>query len=443
MKVLIVHNRYQQKGGEDTVVAAEDWLLRSHDHEVELFQADNDHIQGALSAGIAAVQSIYSFSGKRKLHEALRKFRPDLVHVHNFFPTLSPSVFVACSEAGVPVVHTLHNYRIQCAVNSLYRGGQICEECVSSRSFLPGVRHACYRSSRVGSAVVGLTMALHDHVGTWSSRVSAYIALTKFAAEKLGRFRIPPDKIFVKPNFTIDRGMGSGGGNYALFAGRLTQEKGLQTIIDADAAGLLPMDVVVLGDGPMRPALEHEAARPGSRLKVKGFVEPDEMLVWMKQANALLMTSLWYEGDPMVVIEAFSVGLPVIAANVGNTAVTVLAEGAGLTFAPGDHTELAAALQKFADHPEAVDRMRACARNHYLSTHTPEKNYQRLMEIYAHALRATEQPHLEPLEDQLVANRPVQISLLSRKPTHDDLHSTHDQASGVRDSFSLFSIRAK
>ncbi|MBV8673236.1 MAG: glycosyltransferase family 4 protein, partial [Acidobacteriaceae bacterium] len=188
-------------------------------------------------------------------------------------------------------------------------------------------------------------------------------------------------------------------------AGRLTQEKGLQTIIDADAAGLLPMDVVVLGDGPMRRALEHEAARPGSRLKVKGFVGPDEMLAWMKQANALLMTSLWYEGDPMVVIEAFSVGLPVIAADVGNTAATVLAEGAGLTFAPGDHTELAAALQSFADHPEAVDRMRACARNHYLSTHPPEKNYERLMEIYAHALRATEQPHPEPLEDQLVANR--------------------------------------
>lgn len=407
MKILIVHNRYQQKGGEDTVVAAEEWLLRSNGHQVDLLQADNDHIQGALSSAISAAQSIYSFSGKRKMQEALRKFQPDLVHAHNFFPTLSPSIFVACSEAEIPVVHTLHNYRIQCAVNSLYRAGQVCEECVSSRSFLPGVRHGCYRSSRVGSAVVGLTMALHDQIGTWSWRISAYIALTKFAAEKLGRFRIPSDKIFVKPNFAIDRGVGTGNGNYALFAGRLTQEKGLQTIIDADAAGALCMDVVVIGDGPMRPALEQAAARTGSRLRVKGFVGQDEMLAWMKSAKALLMTSLWYEGDPMVVIEAFSVGLPVIASNIGNTAATVLSEGAGIVYTPGHHMELSAALQKLADDPEAAQQMRHHARNHYLAVHTPESNYERLMGIYAHALRATERAGAEEVHNPLAVNRPV------------------------------------
>src|ERR1700751_4299418 len=192
VKILIVHNSYQQKGGEDTVVAAEEWLLRSHGHHVEMLQADNDHIRSGISAGLAAVQSIYSFNGKRRMQEALRKHQPDLVHVHNFFPTLSPSIFVACSQAEIPVVHTLHNYRIQCAANSLYRAGQVCEECVTARSFLPGIRHACYRSSRTGSAVVGFTMAFHAQIGTWSSRISAYVALTKFSAEKLGHFRIPP-----------------------------------------------------------------------------------------------------------------------------------------------------------------------------------------------------------------------------------------------------------
>jgi glycosyltransferase involved in cell wall biosynthesis len=406
MKILIVHNRYQQQGGEDTVVAAEEWLLRSNGHQVELFQADNDHIQGALSAGLVAVQSIYSFSGKRRMHEALRKFQPDLVHVHNFFPTLSPSIFVACSEAEVPVVHTLHNYRIQCAVNSLYRAGQVCEECVLSQSFLPGIRHACYRSSRIGSAVVGFTMALHDQIGTWSSRISAYIALTKFAAEKLARFRIPPDKLFVKPNFTIDRGAGSGEGNYALFAGRLTLEKGIQTIIDADLAGALCMDVVVLGDGPMRPALEQAAGRIGSRLKVKGFIRKDEMSAWMKDAKALLMTSLWYEpGDPLVMIEAFCAGLPVVASNIGHAAATVRAEGVGMLYAPGDHIELAASLQKLADHPDNTNLMRQNARNYYLATHSPEKNYERLMEIYAQAMRITEGTGLKEVNDPIVANR--------------------------------------
>jgi glycosyltransferase involved in cell wall biosynthesis len=407
MKILIVHNRYQQKGGEDTVVAAEEWLLRSHGHQVELLQADNDHIQNAFTSGLAAVQSIYSFSGKRRMQEALRKYHPDLVHVHNFFPSLSPSIFIACSEAEVPVVHTLHNYRIQCAANSLYRAGRVCEECVSSRSFLPGVRHACYRSSHVGSAVVGFTMALHEQIGTWSSRISAYIALTEFAAEKLGRFRIPPEKLFVKPNFAVDRGVGTGDGNYALFVGRLTQEKGLQTLIDADAAGALCMDVVVLGDGPMRSALEQAASRAGSRLKVKGFVGQDEIVAWMKSAKALLMTSLWYEGDPMVVIEAFSMGLPVIAANIGNTAATILAEGTGLLFTPGDYAELSAALQKFLDHPEAAGQMRQSARNYYLSTHTPEKNYERLMEIYAHASHVTERTGLHEMGSHAVVDRPA------------------------------------
>jgi glycosyltransferase involved in cell wall biosynthesis len=407
MKILIVHNRYQQRGGEDTVVAAEEWLLRSHGHQVELLQADNDHIQGAVASGLAAVQSIYSFAGKRRIEEALQKHRPDLVHVHNFFPTLSPSIFIACSEAEIPAVHTLHNYRIQCAANSLYRDGQVCEECVSKRSFWPGVQHACYRSSRVGSAVVGFTMAIHGQIGTWSSRISAYIALTKFAAEKLGRFRIPPEKIFVKPNFTIDRGTGAGDGNYALFAGRLTQEKGLQTILDADAAGALCMDVVVLGDGPMRPALDQAAARIGSRLKVKGFVAQAEMFTWMNAAKALLMPSLWYEGDPMVVIEAFSLGLPVIASDTGNTAATVSAEGAGIVYTPGNAGELAVALQQIADDPPGTRRMRQGARNYYLAAHTPEKNYERLMEIYGHAVRATERAGLEELDSPVVANKPA------------------------------------
>jgi glycosyltransferase involved in cell wall biosynthesis len=407
VKILIVHNRYQQKGGEDTVVVAEEWLLRSHGHQVELLQADNDHIRSGISSGLAAVESVYSFNGKRKMREALRKHQPDLVHVHNFFPTLSPSIFVACSEADIPVVHTLHNYRIQCAANSLYRGGQICEECVTSHSFLPGIRHACYRSSRVGSAVVGFTMAFHDQIGTWSARVSSYIALTKFAAEKLGRFRIPPEKLFVKPNFAVDRGIGDCDGNYALFAGRLTSEKGLQTIIDADAAGALCMDVVVVGDGPVRPALEQAAARAGSRLKVKGFVAPNEMLAWMKGAKVLLMTSLWYEGDPMVVIEAFSVGLPVIASDIGNTAATVLAEGAGLTYPPGDHMEMSAALERLANDHVAARRMRQNARKYYLAMHTPEKNYKRLMEIYAHSLRAAQCAGGEQVQPQAMMNRPV------------------------------------
>src|SRR6202020_2778274 len=170
---------YQQAGGEDTVVASESELLTTHGHTVERLNVDNDHIHGPLSRIATSFTSLYSSQSSRLLQRAIRKAEPDIVHVHNFFPTLSPSVFYACAEAGVPVVHTLHNYRILCASATLFRDGHICEECVSRRSIVPGIRHACYRSSRMGSAVAGLGMELHDQIGTWASKVSAFIALNR------------------------------------------------------------------------------------------------------------------------------------------------------------------------------------------------------------------------------------------------------------------------
>jgi glycosyltransferase involved in cell wall biosynthesis len=383
MRILIAHNRYKQAGGEDRVVDNESALLTSHGHTVARLDVDNDHIQGVLSRISASLDSIYSPHGKQLMREAIDRARPDVVHVHNFFPTLSPAVFLACAEAGVPVVHTLHNFRILCASATLFRDGGVCEECISSRSFLPGVRHACYRSSHLGSAVAGFGMAVHDRMGTWSDKISAFISLTSFAADKLGSFRIPREKIFVKPNSTEDRGLGSGDGNYALFVGRLTQEKGIQTLIDADAAGSLCMDIMIFGDGPMREELRRAAERPGSRLIFSGLIEHDSILDFMGRARALIVPSIWYEGGlPLVVIEAFSLGIPVIGANLGNIASVVRPGETGLLYPPGDHHALASALVWFTQNPAAVQQMREAARAHYLATHTPEMNYQRLIEIY-------------------------------------------------------------
>jgi glycosyltransferase involved in cell wall biosynthesis len=387
MRILIAHNRYKQIGGEDLVVATESGLLNSHGHTVARLDVDNDHIQGALSRITASFGSIYSSDGKQRMREAIERAKPDVVHVHNFFPTLSPSVFAACVEAGVPVVHTLHNFRILCARATLFRDGGVCEECISNRSFLPGVRHACYRSSHLGSAVAGLGMAVHDRLGTWSDKIAAYISLTSFAADKLGTFRIPREKIFVKPNSTEDRGLGTGDGNYALFAGRLNQEKGLQTLIDADTAGTLCMDIVILGDGPMREEVQRAAERPGSRLIYKGFMPHDQILDFMRSARVLIMPSIWYEGGlPLVVIEAFSLGLPVIGADLGNVAAIIKPGETGLLYPPADHQALSSALAWFMENLAEVRQMRENAREHYLATHTPEKNYQRLVEIYQMAI---------------------------------------------------------
>jgi glycosyltransferase involved in cell wall biosynthesis len=388
MRVLIAHNRYQQRGGEDQVVATESALLRSNGHTVTSLDVDNDHIQSPLSRISASFGSIYSRPGRQLMRDAIDRVRPDIVHVHNFFPTLSPSVFQACSQAAVPVVHTLHNFRILCANATLFRDGHTCEDCISARSFLPAVQHACYRSSHLGSAVAGFTMAVHDNLGTWSSKVSAYIALSEFSASKLGSFRIPHKKIFVKPNSAEDRGLGDTDGNYAIFAGRLTQEKGIQTLIDADAAGLLCIDVAIAGDGPMRDRLQRAAARPNSRLLYKGILQHHQLLELMRHARALIMPSLWYEGGlPLVVIEAFSLGLPVIGANLGNVAAAISHGETGLLYTPGDHKALSFALAQLTHDTAAERRMRSAARAHYLASYTPEKNYQRLIEIYEDAIQ--------------------------------------------------------
>jgi glycosyltransferase involved in cell wall biosynthesis len=388
VRILVAHNRYQQTGGEDVVAEAEAELLASHGHVVERLAVANDHIRGTVSQIGASISSIYSFDSNRLIKQKIDRFRPDVVHIHNFFPTLSPSVFYACSEAGVPVVHTLHNYRIICASATLFRDGGICEECLQSRSILPGIRHACYRSSRIGSAVSGFGMALHDHMHTWSEKVSAYIALTSFAADKLGSYRIPRSKIYVKPNSAIDRGLGTGEGGYAVYVGRLTREKGIQTIIDADASGLLDIDVLILGNGALSDDVRRAAERPGSRLVFKGFIDHDQTIECMRSARVLIMPSIWYEGGlPLVVIEAFSLGLPVIGANVGNVAGLLRSGETGLLYEAGDPLALCAALRSYASDPEAATEMRKHAREYYLANHTPERNYTRLIEIYQDAIK--------------------------------------------------------
>ena len=382
MRILIAHNRYRQSGGEDNVAAAEAALLRRCGHAVEQLELDNDHIQGGLAKIAAAVGSLYSLHGKATVREAIERFRPDVVHVHNFFPSFSPAIFRACEQAGIPAVHTLHNFRIVCAGATLFRDGRVCEECLNERSSLPGARHGCYRGSRAGSAVSGLGMALHERLGTWAESVAAYIALTEFAAGKLGTWRVSRGKIVVKPNFTADHGVGEGDGDYAVFAGRLSPEKGLQTLIEADAAGQLAMEVVVLGDGPMLGQVTSASERPGSRLKPKGRQTHAQILEFMRHARVLVLPSLWYEGLPLVLLEAFSLGLPVLGAGHGSLAELIEPGRTGMLFEPGDALDFAAKLAWFASETSDVRTMREEARARYLERYTPEVNYLELFAIY-------------------------------------------------------------
>jgi glycosyltransferase involved in cell wall biosynthesis len=381
VKILIAHNRYQQPGGEDAVVAQEVAMLARRGHEVELLAVDNDSISGIPAQLTAAVHSFYSRPSYRRARKLLHLFRPEIVHVHNVLPTLSPSIFFAANDACVPVVQTLHNYRLLCAKATLFRDGSPCEDCLTEHTFRPGVVHACYRGSRVGSAVIGAGTALHTSLGTWSRRVDRYIALTAFAAEKLSA-RVPLDRLRIKPNFVADRGTGTGGGEFALFAGRLSQEKGIDTLLAADALGALALPVKVAGDGPMMDAVQAAAARPGSRLIPLGRVATTELEVLMKQAAVLLVPSLWYEGFPMVIAEALSFGLPVIASRIGGLPEIVEEGISGLLYQPGDPHSLLSALGSFAANPEGAAAMRLAARRRYLERYTEDANYAALMDIY-------------------------------------------------------------
>ena len=365
-------------------------MLTRRGHAVEMIGFDNEAISGARAQAAAAISSLYSRKAYSRVMSTLAAFRPDVLHVHNFLPTLSPSVFFAANEAHVPVVQTLHNYRLICANAQLFREGGVCEQCVEAKSFLPGIRHACYRGSRAGSAVVGGTMALHARLGTWSQRVTRYVALSDFAAAKLGEFRVPRDKIRVKPNFVEDRGSGTGAGGHALFVGRLSPEKGLATLIEADQQDRFVLPVHIAGDGPMRPVVEEASRRPGSQLRFLGPQTSASVQELMKQAALLLVPSLWYEGFPMVIVEALSFGLPVIASGLGGLPEFVEDGVCGLLHQPGRPDALAEALASFANMPQAERvQMRHAARDRYLQRYAEATNYGLLAGIYREAIEAT------------------------------------------------------
>lgn len=364
------------------MVRAEKDLLEANGNSVALLEVHNDAISTSFSQAMTAFSAIYSPSSKHRILKEIRNFRPDIVHVHNFFPLLSPAVYDACGEAGVPVVQTLHNYRLFCANSFFYRQGKVCEDCMGQIFPWPGVVHACYRESRVGSAVVGAMQTVHRIRGTWRDRVDRYIALTEFARHKFIEGGLPADKISLKPNFlNPDPGMGSASGDYALFVGRLSPEKGLDTLLAAWETLGQQMLLKIVGDGPLASQVQRAANRlPG--VEWMGRQPKDRVLGLMKAAEILIFPSLWYEGFPLVIVEAYAVGLPVVASNLGSMSSLVDPHRTGLHFRPGDPHDLIDRVQWTRSHPQQLEPMRQEARAEFESKYTAAHNYQQLMEIY-------------------------------------------------------------
>jgi glycosyltransferase involved in cell wall biosynthesis len=388
VKILLVHNYYQQTGGEDLVAADEARLLESRGHEVVWYTAHNDQVS-SLSKLTLAQRTVWNQKTYRELRSVIAQHRPHIAHVHNTLPLLSPSVYYAAGAERLPVVQTLHNYRLMCPAAVCFRSGHICTECVGKPVAWPAIRHACYRGSRSASAAIVTMLSAHRLIGTWQHKTRVYIALTAWARDMFIEAGVPPDKLAVKPNFVeTDPGAGTGSGDYAVFVGRLSPEKGIETLLHAWRVVGPQLRLLIIGEGPLASTVA-AATNDLPSVTWLGRRDPPEILSIMRDAKFLVFPSEWYETFGRVIVEAFATATPVIAAGHG-AAAELVAEGVtGLHFRPGDPLDLAAKVLHLNSHTSLRVRMRAAARKEFEERYTADVNYRLLLAIYHRAMQAT------------------------------------------------------
>lgn len=385
MRVALVHTRYRQHGGEEVAFEAEADLLATHGHDVHVITTDNSELE-SVSRPAAAVLTVWNERRRLELADRLRAIDADVVHFHNTFPLLSPAVYYGVPRRAA-VVQTLHNYRLVCPAATLARDTQICEECVG-RVPVPAVRYGCYRDSRLASAAVATMLQVHRTIGTWSGRIDAYIALTPFARRVFVRGGLADERLFVKPNFVApDPGVGSHAEPHYLFAGRLDRSKGVDVLLDAFSRTKLPLRII--GTGPMEPEVR-AAAAVADNIVYAGTQPRRAVLEEMRDARAIVIPSVWYEGFPFVVVEALATGLPVISSDLPNLRELAAERGAGWTFLAGNGADLARVLQDVDAAHDLRHMASRTARRLFESDFTGQANHTQLVRIYDAARRIRE-----------------------------------------------------
>jgi glycosyltransferase involved in cell wall biosynthesis len=385
LRILQVHTRYRQPGGEDAVVDIERHLLESAGHLVETHILANP--VDRRSSLVALARSPWNRPMAEKVLATTRAFRPDVVHVHNTWFALSPSVFPVLREAALPLVTTIHNYRLACVNALLYRDERPCLECVGRLPW-PGVLHRCYRGSAIQSAAVAVTIATHRARHTWHDDVSRIIVLTRFAADILVRSGVPESRIVIKPNAVADPGprpRPPSNSDSILFVGRMTEEKGILDLARAwERAQLADLKLTMIGTGPL---IERMRVSKPTGVVLSGQLPSSEVRQLMLGARALVMPSRWFEGMPMVLLEAMASGLPVVVPQHGE--LSDIAGAGGVGFEPLDIDSLAGALDTLADDV-TVDSKGRSSRSEYMSRYTPTQSAARLVGIYEEASKNVE-----------------------------------------------------
>ena len=411
MKIVLVHNKYREAGGEDIVFESEKRLLERAGHSVTPYVRSNWEMQDhSVMARMAIVPAmLWSSNTRHEFADILDGVRPDIVHAHNTFMRITPSIYSACAERGIPVVQTLHNFRLLCPGGNFFRHGVICRECVD-HNLLRSVRHGCYRDSRGATAAVALMLAFHRALETYEKSVARFITLTKFAKQEFVAAGFPPDKFVVKPNFSDeDPRERTGEGHYALFIGRIMENKGPRVLLNAWKNLYEHYPLQIVGDGPDRETLETEARELGlSEISFRGRISREAVIQAIKSARFVIVPSVLYEGFPMCIVESFACGTPVLCSKLGGLAEIVEDRVTGLHFQPGDAGELARTVQWAWNHPSELDRMGHAARAEYEAMYTAEKNYSLLMEIYEQALAKAGRPRQSLRLRQSSADRRVE-----------------------------------
>lgn len=388
LRILIVHNRYRLPGGEDTVVSTETRLLRDRGHDVEEYIESNEEPFGLADSA----RLYWSASAGQRLEQVARAFAPDVAHFHNVFYRITPSSYWNLGRFAVPVIQTLHNFRLGCVNGRLSRNGVPCELCLGRMSFWPGVYYACFHNSAPQSFALATSVKTHRLIGSFS-RVDTFIALSRFAAARHLRYGIPEAKLVIKPNciypdpghVAMDREP------FCLFAGRLEIDKGVRVLLEA--ARLLPsgIQICIAGSGP----LEHEVVAALASLpnvRFLGQLPRDEVLGLMRKARCLIFPALAYENFPMTLAEAFSIGLPVVASDLGAAAEIIQHGCTGLLFKVGSSAALSERLAELWPDHARLDRIRSAARSVFEARFSGDATYEQLHDIYRSAVKRASHP---------------------------------------------------
>ncbi len=382
-KVLIVHNQYQLAGGEDTVAENEGNLLKEHGHEVYYYLRNNEEINkmGPIRKALAAFGTIFSMQSYREIKRIIKEHGIDVVHVHNTVPLVSCSAYYAAKSQGCVLVQSIHNMRMVCPTGMMIRDGRVCEDCLN-KGLSCAIKHKCYKDSKLYSALLTWSIALHRKLGTYD-KVDGYLVTTDFNREMLEKV-VKPEKIFYKPYYSDSetRSPENKKREYYIYISRLEYLKGIQVALAA-FKDMPDKQLVVLGVGPdEEKSHTYVTQNRMQNVEFLGFKSKPEMLELLYNAKALVFPTQWYEGFPMTIVESLAVGTPIIGSNIGNVG-TIVKDGVnGLLFQYDDPKDLVKKIQYMEDHPEIAQKLEIGAQKDFVTNHTPDTLYHLTIQIY-------------------------------------------------------------